>query len=220
MIGIESAGQRPEGRQDQLARRRHETAPRDVAPAHPHAQFRVEMPRKFGPCLARCGLVSQHQPIDHRLGQDGAAAAIDQPGPACAIMIASDPAPRRRTGQRAQRVLRRRGQPIAPGIVVETVAQAPHFARARRRDDRVEIDQGGERIIGRQHLPVRREPARFLEMQVRHQQRAPRRPEQRTATQGKQLITGERKGNHSHAYVVAPAPKQPRQSACAKPPRA
>ena len=173
----------------------------------------MEMPRQLGPRLARARFVAEHQPVDHRLVDHHPAAAIDQAGIVPRIMIARDPRPARRRGQAAQRRLRRGGQPLAALGIVETVAQAPDFARAERVDDRAEIGKRRERIVGRQHLPALGKPARFLEVEIGHQQRLARRPEQRTAAQGEQGMPpegkrGERKGNHVPAYVAIDATMQ------------
>ena len=53
MMGVEPAGQRAEGGQDQLALRRHEAAPRDQPAAQVQAQLGVEMAGQFGPRLVR-----------------------------------------------------------------------------------------------------------------------------------------------------------------------
>ena len=69
-----------------------------------------------------------------------------------------------RLPDRAQDMLRALRQPIASVGVVETVAEAPDLVRARRRDQRGQVGERRDRIIGRQHLPAQCEPARLLEM--------------------------------------------------------
>ncbi len=153
-------------------------------------------PDKLGPRLGGIGLVAQQQPVDLGLVDDLAAAMIGEPHRR-SIVIARDPRPARPRGQAAQQRARVVRQPFAAPGIMETVAEAPDFLRARRFDQRGEFAQRRMRVVGRQHLPAGGIEARLLEMQVGDQQRTPRRPAQRARHQGGQLDPGERKVNHA-----------------------
>ena len=86
--------------------------------------------------------------------------------------------------------------------IMKTVAQTPDLARTRRRHDQRQVGKRRLRVIGREHLPEAREPARLLQMKVGNEQRAPRRPEKRALGQSDERMIGERKGNHAAAIRV------------------
>ena len=94
------------------------------------------------------------------------------------IVVAGDPGPAGRSGEGDQHLAGPRGKAVAAVAVVEAVAEAPDLLGAGRDGERGEIGEGGDRIVGRKHLPQPGEPARFLEMEVGDQQGPARRPEQ------------------------------------------
>ena len=92
---------------------------------------------------------------------------------------------------------RPRGQPLAAEAVVEAVAEAPDFPASGADRRGGQIGQGGDRVVGRQHLPEPREPARFLEMEIGDEQGPPGGPEQGPLRQRHQFVARERKANHA-----------------------
>ena len=115
------------------------------------------------------------------------------------IVVAEDPGPVEPGGQRQQHRPRRFGQAVAAELVVKAVAEAVEPLDAGAIDH---LGQRGERrlaVVGRQELAELGVPARFFEMEVGDQQRAPRRPPQGTLWIGEEFMTGERKGNHHGA---------------------
>ena len=78
MMGVEPAGQRPEGGQDQLGRGRDEAAARDLPAAMIDPELGVEMAAELGPGLGGIGLVAQDQPVDLGLLDDRPAAMVGE----------------------------------------------------------------------------------------------------------------------------------------------
>ena len=95
------------------------------------------------------------------------------------------------------------GQAVAAVAVVEAVAEAPDFRGAGRDGESGEIGEGGDRIVGRKHLPEPGEPARFLEMEVGDEQGAAAWPEQGPLRKRHQIVATERKANHGSRYSRA-----------------
>ena len=121
------------------------------------------------------------------------------------IVIADDPGPARRSGERGQHFPRARRQPFAALGVVEAVAEAPDLSGAGGDGERGQVRQGRDRIVGRQHLPEPGEPARFLEVEIGDQQGAAGGPEQGPLRQRHQFMLAERKANHGTAIKAAAA---------------
>jgi hypothetical protein len=118
---------------------------------------------------------------------------IDEAG----VVVAGDPhpvEPRGEAGQQGAGVVRKA---VAAEAVMEAVPEAVESGRAAALDVAGERGQGRMRIIGREQLAEPREPARLFEVQVGDQQRALRRPVERTFGAGEEVVTGERSGNHA-----------------------
>src|SRR5689334_9285309 len=98
MMCVEAAGERPEGREDQLGLGGDEATARDLAAAMGDPQFGMEMTAELRPGLGRIGFVAQDQAVHLGLLDDRAAAMIRYSW----IVIAGDPGPARRAGERGE----------------------------------------------------------------------------------------------------------------------
>jgi hypothetical protein len=152
----------------------------------------MEMARKLGPQVTWIGFVAQDQPVDLRFLNHRAAAMIGQHR----VMIARDPGPARGGSERNQPCARFGREAVASLAIVETVAQAPDFARPRLALQRRQLAQRRDRIVGRKHLADPRVPARFLKVQVSDQQGLARGPIKSTGADRRQVDAAERKANH------------------------
>ena len=72
MMGVEPAGQRAEGGQDQFALSGDEAAARHHPAAMADPELGMEMAGKLGPLFAGIGLVAQHQTVHLGLVDDRA----------------------------------------------------------------------------------------------------------------------------------------------------
>ena len=167
MMRVQAAGQRAEGRHDDLARRHDEAAARHLPAAQMNAQLGMEMAGDFRPRLVANGFVAEDDSAELDLVRDAAAAMVGE----ARIVVADDPGPVELRGEFGQQFARARRQPIAAEAVVEAVAEAIEARRAGALDLGGERGQRRMRIVGRQELPEPREPARLFKVQVGDQQR-------------------------------------------------
>ena len=163
-----------------------------MALAHLELEAGVVVARQFGPDFACLGAVPQDQPAELEFFRQRAAAA----GFHFRIVIAGDPDPVDRTGQRVKHPRGVLFEPGRSGRIVEIVAQRYDPPRARFADRQRHAFQRFAAVIGRDQLPVAREETAFFQMQVGYQQRAFARPVQRAAFGEEPFLACERKGNH------------------------
>ena len=208
MVDIQPAGERPEGRQDQLGLGAQKAAARDAAAPDGHAQLGVEMAGQLRPGFARFGLVPQQQSMFFQFGHGPATPAATD----FAIVIAADPYPVERAGQPLQDAGGAGGQPRFTGIVMIIVAKAEDALWPGACDQRVDRLHRGAAVIGGQHLPGGGEEAALFQMQIGQQQRAARRPPQGSVSRHEQAVASERKGNH-HRSMRAPRVRRKGRSA-------
>ena len=163
-----------------------------MALAHLELEAGVVVARQFRADFARLGAVAQDQPAELEFFRQRAAAAGFHFG----IVIAGDPHPVDRAGQRVEHPRSMLFKPGRSGRIVEIVAQRDDPARARFADRQRHALQRFAAVIGRDQLSVPREETAFFQMQVGHQQRAFARPVQRAAFGEEPFLACERKGNH------------------------
>src|SRR5438309_5901649 len=126
MVRIEAAGQRPERRHDDLARRRDEAAARDLATAKMDPELGVEMAGDLGARLLAPRFVAEDDAAKLDLFGDAAAAMIGE----ARIVVADDPAPVEARGESRQQAAGAGIESVAAESVVETVAEAVKTRRA------------------------------------------------------------------------------------------